>query len=118
MVRRADAGGGSPTLYGWAKVGHATVYEHEPRDIGLKLGHSMPGTFQASSIGCYKMCEKFWTLPMGLRVRRFDYLWNNWGLRFIWDEGTSIGKEEDRPFLSGLMKRTGIERVIHSSFQQ
>ena len=40
---------------------------------------------------------------MGLRVRRFDYLWNNWGLRFIWDEGTSIGKEEDRPFLSGLM---------------
>ena len=23
----------------------------------------MPGTFQASSIGCYKMCEKFWTLP-------------------------------------------------------
>ena len=37
---------------------------------------------------------------MGMRVRRFDYLWNNWGLRFIWDEGTSIGKEEDRPFLS------------------
>lgn len=34
------------------------------------------------------------------------------------NEGTSIGKEEDRPFLSGLMKRTGIERVIHSSFQQ
>ena len=41
---------------------------------------------------------------MGMRVRRIDYLWNNWGLRFIWDEGTSIGKEEDRPFLSGLMK--------------
>ena len=26
----------------------------------------MPGTFQASSIGCYKMCEKFWTLPIGI----------------------------------------------------
>jgi len=39
---------------------------------------------------------------MAMRVRGFDYLWNNWGLRFIWDEGTSIGKEEDRPFLSGL----------------
>lgn len=38
---------------------------------------------------------------MGMRARGFDYLWNNWGLRFIWDEGTSIGKEEDRPFLSG-----------------
>lgn len=44
-------------------MGYATVYEHEPRDIGLKPGHSMPGRFQASSIGCYKMCEKFWTLP-------------------------------------------------------
>ena len=55
---------------------------------------------------------------MGMRVRRVDYLWNNWGLRFIWDEGTSIGKEEDRPFLSGLMKRTGIERAIRSSSQQ
>ena len=40
---------------------------------------------------------------MGMRVRRVDYVWNNWGLRFIWDEGTSIGKEEDRPFLSGLL---------------
>ena len=51
-------------------------------------------------------------------VRRFDYWNENLILRFIWDEGTSIGKEEDRPFLSGLMKRTRIERVIHSSFQQ
>jgi len=37
-----------------------------------------------------------------MRVRRVDYVWNNCGLRFIWDEGTSIGKEEDRPFLSDL----------------
>ena len=40
---------------------------------------------------------------MGMRVRRIDYLWNNWGLRFIWDEGTSIGKEEDRSLLNGLL---------------
>ena len=31
----------------------------------------MPGTFQASSIGCYKMCEKFWTLP---RIVSYDWL--------------------------------------------
>ena len=55
---------------------------------------------------------------MGMRVRRFDFWNENLILRITWDEGTSIGKEEDRPFLSGLMKRTGIERVIHSSFQQ
>ena len=55
---------------------------------------------------------------MGMRVRRVDYVWNNCGLRFIWDEGTSIGKEEDRPFLSGLMERTEIERAIRSSSQQ
>ena len=39
---------------------------------------------------------------MGLRVRRFDYWNENLILRITWDEGTSIGKEEDRPFLSGL----------------
>lgn len=56
---------------------------------------------------------------MGMRVRRIDYCGAVKSvLRITWDEGTSIGKEEDRPFLSGLMKRTGIERVIHSSFQQ
>ena len=45
---------------------------------------------------------------MGMRVRRFDFWNENLILRITWDEGTSIGKEEDRPFLSGLMKRTGL----------
>ena len=40
---------------------------------------------------------------MGMRVRGFEFCGLDWGLRFIWDEGTSIGKEEDRPFLSGLL---------------
>ena len=40
---------------------------------------------------------------MGMRVRRFDYCGAVKSvLRITWDEGTSIGKEEDRPFLSGL----------------
>ena len=39
---------------------------------------------------------------MGMRVRRFDFWNENLILRIIWDEGTSIGKGEDRPFLSGL----------------
>ena len=40
---------------------------------------------------------------MGMRVRRFDFWNENLILRITWDEGTSIGKEEDRPFLSGLL---------------
>ena len=66
MVRRADAGGGSPTLYGWAKVGHATVYEHEPGNIGLDQSFRGSIRNHASPIGCCKMCEKFWTLPNNL----------------------------------------------------
>jgi len=65
---RPDVGGCPPALYGRPNLGHATVYKHAPRDIGLKPGLSMPGTFQASSIGCYKMCEKFWTLPSGRSI--------------------------------------------------
>ena len=38
---------------------------------------------------------------MGMRVMGFDFWNENLILRIIWDEGTSIGKEEDRPFLSG-----------------
>jgi len=39
-------GGGCPTAVDdWAKVGHTTGYEHEPRDIGLKPGLSMLGTY-------------------------------------------------------------------------
>lgn len=39
---------------------------------------------------------------MGMRVRRFDYCGAVKSvLRITWDEGASIGKEEDRPFLSG-----------------
>ena len=39
---------------------------------------------------------------MGMRVMGFDFWNENLILRIIWDEGISIGKEEDRPFLSGL----------------
>ena len=40
---------------------------------------------------------------MGMRVMGFDFWNENLILRIIWDEGTSIGKGEDRPFLSGLL---------------
>ena len=34
-----------PALYGRPKVGHATVYEHEPRNLVLKPGTSMPSAY-------------------------------------------------------------------------
>ena len=44
---------------------------------------------------------------MGMRVMGFDFWNENLILRIIWDEGTSIGKGEDRPFLSGHSNITG-----------
>ena len=41
---------------------------------------------------------------MGMRERGFDFWNENLILRITWDEGTSIGKEEDRSLLNGLIK--------------
>ena len=40
---------------------------------------------------------------MGMMVMKFDFWNENLILRITWDEGTSIGKEEDRSLLNGLL---------------
>ena len=38
-----------------------------------------------------------------MRLRMVDFWNENLILRITWDEGTSIGKEEDRSLLNGLL---------------